>query len=194
MGAGVARRRLSDSLADSGGVGRALSRRRHGLLEQGDLATIEHAGQRYVDCRSNPAKVPWADAARRGATFRALGNEPSWYVEILPDRLAIVTELGANRAELPHGGPVVADGRTTYRAAAMAARRPSSSTGGRAPTACPAKGSKPWRPSASRIERCSAAGGFFERGCAAPNSTSERARASLDPLGRWPILPCHDCL
>jgi uncharacterized membrane protein/heat shock protein HslJ len=84
---------------------------------KGDLATIEIGGQRYVDCRSNPSKVPWADAARRGATFRALGNEPSWYVEIFPERLAIVTELGANRAELPHGGPVVENGRTTYHAA-----------------------------------------------------------------------------
>ena len=85
---------------------------------KGDLATFELAGQRYVDCRSNPRQVPWADAARRGATFRALGNEPAWYVEIFPERLAIVTELGTNRAELPHGGPVVDGGRTTYRAAA----------------------------------------------------------------------------
>jgi putative lipoprotein len=85
---------------------------------RGDLATIEISGGRYVDCRSNPSKVPWADAARRGATFRALGNEPSWYVEIFPERLAIVTELGANRVELPHGGPVADSARTTYRAAA----------------------------------------------------------------------------
>ena len=85
---------------------------------KGNLATIEIAGQRFVDCRSNPSKAPWADAKRRGATFRALGNEPAWYVEIFPDRLAIVTELGTNRAELPHEGPVVVSGRTTYRAAA----------------------------------------------------------------------------
>ena len=52
------------------------------------------------------------------STFRALGNEPAWYVEIFPDRLAIVTELGTNRTELAHEGPVVASGRTTYRAAA----------------------------------------------------------------------------
>jgi putative lipoprotein len=85
---------------------------------KGDLATIEIAGQRFVDCRSNPSKVPWADAKRRGATFRALGNEPAWYLEIFADRLVIVTELGANRAELAHGGPVIVSGRTTYRAAA----------------------------------------------------------------------------
>jgi putative lipoprotein len=85
---------------------------------RGELATFELAGQRYVDCRFNPSQVPWADAARRGATFRALGNEPAWYVEVFPERLAIVTELGTRRTELPHGGPIVAGARTTYRAAA----------------------------------------------------------------------------
>lgn len=85
---------------------------------RGDLATFEHAGQRFVDCRSNPSKVPWADAARRGATFRALGNEPAWYAEVFADRLAIVTDLGTNRTELTHAGPAVEGGRTTYRATA----------------------------------------------------------------------------
>jgi putative lipoprotein len=85
---------------------------------EGDLATFELGGRRYVDCRSNSSKVPWADAARRGVTFRALGNEPAWYVEIFPDRLAIVTDLGTNRTELAHGGAVVEGARTTYRAAA----------------------------------------------------------------------------
>jgi putative lipoprotein len=85
---------------------------------RGDLATFEFGRQRYVDCRSNPSKVPWADAARRGATFRALGNEPAWYVEIFPDRVAIVTELGTRRTELLHAGSTVAGTRTTYRAAA----------------------------------------------------------------------------
>jgi putative lipoprotein len=83
---------------------------------RGELATFEFGGQRYVDCRSSPSKVPWADAARRGATFRALGNEPGWYVEIFPDRLAIVTDLGTNRTELAHSGSVVEGGRTIYRA------------------------------------------------------------------------------
>ena len=85
---------------------------------KGNLATIEITGQRFVDCRSTPSKVPWADAKRLGATFRALGNEPAWYVEIFADRLAIVTELGTKRIELKHGGAVVEAGRTTYRAAA----------------------------------------------------------------------------
>src|SRR5690606_38962826 len=64
-----------------------------------------------------PAKVPWADAKRRGATFRALGNEPAWNLEIFPDRLVMVTNLGADRTELAHDGPTVDGARTTYRAA-----------------------------------------------------------------------------
>jgi len=84
---------------------------------KGNLATIEIAGQRFVDCRSTPSKVPWADAKRLGATFRALGNEPAWYVEIFADRLVIVTELGTKRTELGYAEPAVEGTRTTYRAA-----------------------------------------------------------------------------
>ena len=114
--------------ASQGGAYRVLSLARAGsgaryeegdtfFRNKGDLATIEIAGQRFVDCRSTPSKVPWADAKRLGATFRALGNEPAWYVEIFADRLVIVTELGTKRTELRHAGATVAAGRTTYRAA-----------------------------------------------------------------------------
>ena len=85
---------------------------------QGELATFEIAGRTFADCRSNPSKVPWADAKRRGAILRALGNEPSWNLEVYSDRLVMVTNLGADRVELAHGGPVVEGVRTTYRAAA----------------------------------------------------------------------------
>ena len=155
LGAGVARWRLSACCR----LTRAASGARYEegdtvFWNKGDLATIEIGGQRYVDCRSNPSKVPWADAARRGATFRALGNEPSWYVEIFPERLAIVTELGANRSRAaarrarrrgrPNDLPV--DDRGPRR-------RRSSSSGERAPTRCPARRSKPRPPSSSTIAR-----------------------------------------
>jgi putative lipoprotein len=84
---------------------------------KGDLATFEVGGQRFVDCRSNPSKVPWADAKRRGAMFRGLGQEPGWFVEVFSDRLALVTDYGTNRTEAKHSGPVVEAGRTTYRTA-----------------------------------------------------------------------------
>jgi len=82
---------------------------------KGELATFDIAGRRFVDCRSNPAKAPWADAARRGVIFRALGNEPSWYVEVLEDRFAVVTELGTQRLEVPYEEALVEGTSTTYR-------------------------------------------------------------------------------
>jgi putative lipoprotein len=86
---------------------------------KGDVATFEVGGQRFVDCRSNPAKVPWADAARRGVVFRGLGQEPAWNVEIGRDaKIALVTDYGAERTEVVHAEPLVEDARTTYRAAA----------------------------------------------------------------------------
>lgn len=86
--------------------------------DRGELAMFEVAGQRYVDCRSNPAKVPWADAARRGITFRALGNEPGWNLEVQPEQpFVLVTEYGARRTAVPYVAPIVDGARTTYRAA-----------------------------------------------------------------------------
>jgi len=86
---------------------------------RGELATFEAQGQRFVDCKSNPAKVPWADAERRGVTLRALGNEPAWTFEVQGrDRLIVTTDLGATKAELPWSPPTVAGARTTYHAVA----------------------------------------------------------------------------
>ncbi|HXS80939.1 MAG TPA: META domain-containing protein [Gammaproteobacteria bacterium] len=83
---------------------------------KGNLATIEIAGQRFVDCRSNPSKALWADAKRRGATFRALGNEPGWYIEIFADRIVFGTQPGTKRMELEYVEPIIEGTRRTYRA------------------------------------------------------------------------------
>jgi hypothetical protein len=69
-----------------------------------DRAMFEIAGQRFEDCEPNQRAVPWADAARRGATFRAVGNEPAWHLEVFPMTLTMTTNLGADLAELAvHG-------------------------------------------------------------------------------------------
>jgi uncharacterized membrane protein/heat shock protein HslJ len=83
---------------------------------KGDTALFEYAGRTFGDCKSNPSKVPWADAERRGVSVRALGNEPAWTLEVAPARLAMITELGARRTELGYPAPTVAGSRTTYRA------------------------------------------------------------------------------
>lgn len=45
---------------------------------------------------------PWADAAARGAEFRAVGQEPGWAVEVVPDgELTAVLDYGETRLTLP---------------------------------------------------------------------------------------------
>lgn len=82
-----------------------------------DRATFRVAGQRFEDCRLNQRAVPWADAARRGVTFRAIGNEPAWHLEVSPTTLTMTTNLGADRVELEYEEPLVESFRTTWRAA-----------------------------------------------------------------------------
>jgi membrane-bound inhibitor of C-type lysozyme len=72
----------------------------------GELATFEIGGRLFPACRANPSKVPWAEAKRRGITLRALGNEPSWSLEIRPEALTMITELGARRTELTYSAAV----------------------------------------------------------------------------------------
>jgi putative lipoprotein len=82
---------------------------------RGGVATFEVRGQSFVDCTSNPGAARSAESRSRGATFRALGNEPPWVLEISQQQLTLTTELGARRTEFPHRDPVVAGARTTYR-------------------------------------------------------------------------------
>jgi putative lipoprotein len=68
---------------------------------KGDEAMLEIDGVRYEDCRLNPARAPWEDARRRGVDFRAVGNEPGWYLEIREgENLLLVLAYGTQRVLL----------------------------------------------------------------------------------------------
>jgi putative lipoprotein len=82
---------------------------------KGGLATFEIRERTFADCTSNPGGATTAEARRRGVTFRALGNEPPWVLEISPQALTVTTEYGAKRTEFPHREPTIAATRTTYR-------------------------------------------------------------------------------
>lgn len=86
------------------------------VVLDGDSADFRIAGQQLEDCQPNQRAVPWADAARRGVTFRAIGNEPAWHLEVFPTMLAMTTNLGASRVELAFEEPLVESLKTTYRA------------------------------------------------------------------------------
>jgi putative lipoprotein len=84
---------------------------------KGDEAMLEVDGVRYTDCRRNPAREPWAEAARRGISFRATGNEPGWYLEIVDGRgMLMVTDYGKQRVRIPVPPPIVTDQHRHYHA------------------------------------------------------------------------------
>ncbi len=72
---------------------------------KGDEAMLTVADQDYQNCHQSPQRVPWEDARRRGVDFRAIGNEPGWYLEIQSgQQLLFVGEYGAARVVVPDTG------------------------------------------------------------------------------------------
>lgn len=52
------------------------------FTRDGDHATLVLSGGESHACALSTTASPWNDAAARGVTFRAVGNEPGWWVEI----------------------------------------------------------------------------------------------------------------
>lgn len=52
------------------------------FMQLEDHATLILAGDDSRDCTISDRVSPWSDAAARGIGFRAVGNEPGWYVEV----------------------------------------------------------------------------------------------------------------
>lgn len=59
------------------------------------------------DCRVYPVKGPWESAALREVSFRAIGTEPGWVMEVVPDKwILLLMNYGQDRVVLP---PVAAE-------------------------------------------------------------------------------------
>ena len=52
------------------------------FTRDGDKGSLVLAGGESHACTPSTSKSPWNDAAARGVAFRAVGNEPGWWVEI----------------------------------------------------------------------------------------------------------------
>lgn len=52
------------------------------LWSKGEQAELTLAGQEKRECTVTEHTSPWEDAERRGAVFRAIGQEPGWWVEV----------------------------------------------------------------------------------------------------------------
>lgn len=88
---------------------------------KGDEAMLTVDSQRYSGCRMMPERVPWEDARRRGVDFRAVGNEPGWYLEIQQGRqLLLVTDYGSTRLLAPDPGEQMQGHSRVYEAVTAA--------------------------------------------------------------------------
>jgi len=85
---------------------------------KGREASLRTPGATHDACHGRPAADAWDAAALRGATFRALGREPGWVLEIIPDRwIRLVYDYGTKRVLTPVPTPrLVGDEAAVYRA------------------------------------------------------------------------------
>ena len=75
---------------------------------KGDTARLRLAGDDARECTRSDVVSPWYEATRRGIAFRAMGNEPGWWVEVGSGAMPTI------RAELDYGErSVEATGRVT---------------------------------------------------------------------------------
>ena len=65
---------------------------------KGEEALLEAGGKTYPKCRNNRRRAVWEDAKLNGVDFRAVGNEPGWYLEIYdkgaPERIDFLGDYG----------------------------------------------------------------------------------------------------
>ena len=84
---------------------------------KGSAATLERQGQPPVKCEERRAESLVEDARARGVSFRGLGNEPGWVLEIGPaGRISWTTNYGEVRYDFDQSQRGTAAGATTYTA------------------------------------------------------------------------------
>lgn len=86
---------------------------------KGEEAMLDVRDASYRSCRNDPRRAVWEHAKLRGVAFRAVGNEPGWYLEIEDDKeMLFVTDYGETRVTTPAPAPLLeaASSRATYRA------------------------------------------------------------------------------
>ncbi|MCA1799475.1 MAG: hypothetical protein LC632_08475 [Xanthomonadaceae bacterium] len=90
-----------------------------------ESAVLELDGTRHACEVKRWDGVPWAEARARGASFRALGQEPGWYLEVVPGgEMTVVLDYGDRTFTLPAPEPTVLDGGARGYEAAQRAGGP----------------------------------------------------------------------
>lgn len=85
-----------------------------------DSALLERPGQPQASCTAGPPEA-WRDEAAAGATFRAVGQEPGWVLDVYPDRLHLSADYGTREVTVPKPPPRRAGATTVFDAGRLRA-------------------------------------------------------------------------
>lgn len=66
---------------------------------KGNDARLESTDGKSRQCKNNRGRAIWEAARLNGVDFRAVGNEPGWFMELDGDLLVLETDYGASRYE-----------------------------------------------------------------------------------------------
>jgi len=80
-------------------------------------ALLDTPTTKYRQCSNNRYKAIWEDSKLRGNDFRAVGNEPGWYLEIADGgkKTLLVTDYGSEKYELVLPKPYTSKASTRYK-------------------------------------------------------------------------------
>ena len=76
-------------------------------LAPGQTAEITIKGMKLANCKNNARAAVWEGAKLRGVSYRAIGQEPPWLLEIDRENgFLLVTEYGEKKQQFPYVEPV----------------------------------------------------------------------------------------
>ncbi|HSJ06194.1 MAG TPA: MliC family protein [Longimicrobiales bacterium] len=85
--------------------------------QSGDEAMLTVDGTHYPGCQARDGADPFTAALLRGVRFRAVGQEPGWYLEVEEaGAMRFVGDYGERTVITPAPAPTVTGERTEYRA------------------------------------------------------------------------------
>ena len=68
---------------------------RYTFWHRGDNSKLAVGNRNYENCRNSPSKALWEAAKLNGVDFRAVGNEPGWFLELKEgEELLLITNYG----------------------------------------------------------------------------------------------------
>ena len=100
------------------GYGAKFSDNLSAFWAKGDTATLYYNNVSYRNCKNNRRKAIWEHAKLNGVDFRAVGNEPGWYLEIRnQETILFVGDYGTVLYEFATPEPMIdrQERRTTYQ-------------------------------------------------------------------------------